>query len=115
MKLTALAFALPSLLFCATALAGTCEFETTRTACPGKEDISYKKCNGKPTCADFAEAADAKQCKELATAACENKRLNITKSKVITAKFDEQPITTDSGKTDFCEEYSKKDQEFNKC
>ena len=98
-----------------TANAGTCELTTTRTACPGKESISYKKCDGKPTCADFQDLADAGQCKAAAIASCENARLTVTKSKVITAKFDGAELKTDAGSTDFCTAYSKRAEEFDKC
>ena len=99
----------------ASAFAGTCEITTTRTSCPGKESLSYKKCDGKPTCADFQDLADAGQCKAAAIAACENARLTITKSKVITAKFDGAELKTDAGSTDFCTAYGKRNEEFNKC
>jgi hypothetical protein len=95
--------------------AGTCEIQYTRTACPGKEDVSYKKCDGKQSCSKFKEAADAAQCRVLATQSCANKRLSITKSKVINARFDDQQISTDSGNADFCTEYENRDAEFNHC
>lgn len=97
------------------AMAGTCEIHITRTACPGKEDISYKKCNGKQSCTEFQEADNANQCKAAAITACENARLNVTKLKVITAKFDGAEQKTDAGSTDFCTAYEKRDAEFNKC
>jgi hypothetical protein len=95
--------------------AGTCEIHFTRTACPGKEDISYKKCDGDPSCSEFLESATAEECAKSAVAACENKRLDITKSKVITAKFEESSIQTPAGKEDFCTDYPLVDKEFNQC
>jgi hypothetical protein len=106
---------LAALLYAAGSFAGTCEIFTTRTACPGKEAVSYKKCNGKPSCSDFQELDNAAQCKAAATAACENARLNITKSKVITAKFDDAELKTDKGSTDFCTVYEKRAAEFDHC
>ena len=96
-------------------MAGTCEIQYDRTACPGKEAISYKKCDGEKTCSEFKEAASVAECRTIATSSCSNSRFSITKSKVVNAVFDDQPITTDSGKSDFCEEYDKRDQEFNQC
>lgn len=95
--------------------AGTCELKFTRTACAGKEDISYKKCDGAKSCSEFVEAASAKECGEAAVKACENKRLDITKSKVINATFDDKKITTASGKDDFCTDYKNAATEFNQC
>lgn len=106
---------LGSALFAASSFAGTCELGVTRTACPGKESISYKKCDGKQSCTEFQEAADANQCKTLAIAACENARTTITKSKVITAKLDGAELKTDAGSTDFCTAYPKVKEEFNQC
>lgn len=87
----------------------------TRTACPGQEEISYKKCNGQQSCTEVVDVADAAACKTAATQACENQRLNITKSKVITAKYDGTELKTDAGSTDFCTVYSKRAEEFDKC
>ena len=95
--------------------AGTCEIQYTRTACPGKEKISYKKCKGKQSCSKFKEAADANQCKALATKSCGNKRLTITKSKVINALFEGTKLQTDGGSDDFCTVYENAATEFNQC
>ncbi|MGJ8682954.1 hypothetical protein [Paraglaciecola sp.] len=95
--------------------AGTCEIQYTRTSCPGKEKISYKKCKGKQSCSKFKEAADANQCASLAVNSCKNKRLTVTKSKVINAKFDGAAIKASNGSDDFCTVYENKDTEFNKC
>lgn len=95
--------------------AETCEIQYNRTACPGKEKISYKKCKGKKTCSKFKEADSVAQCRAMATKSCANKRYSITKSKVITALFDGKPIQTESGKDDFCLEYANVSTEFNRC
>ncbi|OCQ22503.1 hypothetical protein A7985_00610 [Pseudoalteromonas luteoviolacea] len=95
--------------------AGTCEIKYLRTACPGKEKISYKKCKGKQRCSKFKEAATAAECGEMAVKSCRNKRLTITKSKVITALFDGQQIKASNGSEDFCTVYAKASEEFNKC
>lgn len=97
------------------ALAGTCEIQYTRTACPGKEKISYKKCNGQQSCSTFKEAADAAQCADMAVKSCRNKRLTVTKSKVINAVFDGNQISASNGNNDFCTVYEKASEEFNKC
>lgn len=97
------------------AFAGTCEIHFDRTACAGKEAISYKKCDGEKTCSEYVEAASAAECSAMAVKACENKRLDITKSKVVTASFDEKPLATAAGKDDFCTEYAHTDTEFNQC
>ncbi len=97
------------------AFAGSCDLSITRTACPGKEAISYKKCDGQASCVEKETAADAAACKAMAVEACSNKRLEITKSKVITAKFDGKEIKTDGGDTDFCKAFPNRSKEFDKC
>lgn len=115
MKVTALLLLAGSMIFSAAANAGTCELGITRTACPGKESISFKKCDGKASCVEFQDLANAGLCKAAAVAACENARLTVTKLKVITAKFDGAELKTDAGSTDFCTAYPKAAEEFNKC
>ncbi len=95
--------------------AATCEVQYTRTACPGKEKISYKKCGGKQSCSKLKEADSVAECRKIASKSCRNKRYSITKSKVINAIFDGNSITTASGKTDFCLEYVNAATEFNQC
>lgn len=104
-----------AMVFSAALNAGNCEVHYTRTACPGQETISYKKCDGEQSCTESENAASAAECKTLAMAACENKRLEITKSKVITAQFDGKPIKSDAGDDDFCKSYAKRATEFNRC
>ena len=117
-----IAFSLASLVLLAAnvqaeELASTprCEVHYTRTACPGQEEISYKKCDGEQSCVKYKEVDSVEACQAAATKSCRNRRLNITKMKVITAKFDGQAIQTPSGKDDFCLDYKKRAQEFNQC
>lgn len=95
--------------------AASCSVTTTRTACPGKEAESYKKCDGQKSCSKEVEAASADACVAAATASCSNDRLEITKSKTITAKWKGQALKTKSGKEDVCLEYAKRAAEFDKC
>lgn len=97
------------------AIAGSCDINYTRTACPGKEEISYKKCDGKQSCTKTVAAASAEECQTKAVAACANDRLDITKSKVITATFDGKPVANKAGGSDHCLDYAKRDTEFNQC
>lgn len=117
MKLTvwSLAIAVSSFLFTGPMQAGTCEIKYNRTSCPGKEAISYKKCKGKQKCSKFKEAASATECAEMAVKSCRNKRLTVTKSKVIKAHFDGAQIKASNGSEDFCTVYEKASEEFNKC
>jgi hypothetical protein len=95
----------------ASAFAGECKLNVERTACPGKESESFKKCDGKPSCAEVKKTGTAASCAKEALKACENvgDRQKITKSKKISAEFDGKPV--ENGKN-FCEE-SRPD--FNKC
>lgn len=94
------------------AYAGICEIKVVRTACPGKEVDSYKKCAGKPECSSKKKAATAEECSQLAAKECENSRMDITKSKVITATFGGQDLKGPAAGGSFCED-SRPD--FNKC
>ena len=70
---------------------GTCEWIVTRTACKGKETESFGKCKGKAKC-DPASKSGIKgleACAKLAEDECANSRLEVTKSKDITATFDD--------------------------
>ncbi|MBE0356293.1 hypothetical protein PPHE_a1204 [Pseudoalteromonas phenolica O-BC30] len=51
----------------------------------------------------------------MAVKSCRNKRLTVTKSKVINALFDGQQIKASNGNDDFCTVYEKASEEFNKC
>ncbi|MBE0370260.1 hypothetical protein [Pseudoalteromonas aurantia] len=114
-KIASLFIAFFAYFFMEVAIAGTCEIQYTRTSCPGKEKISYKKCKGKQSCSKFKEAASAAECGAMAVKSCKNKRLTITKSKVINAIFDGGKITATNGNDDFCTVYAKASEEFNKC
>ena len=94
---------------------GECALNYTRTACPGQEAESYKKCDGKQSCTKNVAAASAEKCVEAAVQACANDRLTVTASKVITASFKGKALKTKSGKDDMCLDYSKRDTEFNQC
>ena len=99
-----------STLLCATpSRAGDCSISITRSACPGMEQESYKKCNGKQSCEELKETSSAEACGNEALKACENTRLDVTKSKVITASFDGEPV---GGGKNFCEPNRP---DFNKC
>lgn len=98
----------------AQAFAG-CDLAYTRTACPGKEAISFKKCDGKASCTKAATADTPEACRVKAVAACANDRLDITKSKVIDATFNGKPVLNKAGGTDHCLDYADRAVEFNKC
>ena len=92
-----------------------CAITYTRTACPGQEEESYKKCDGKQSCTVNVAASSAEQCLEAAMAACANDRTTITKSKKITAKYEGKTVKPKSGKDDVCLAYPKRTEEFNQC
>jgi hypothetical protein len=95
--------------------AADCDLTYTRSACPGQEAESYKKCDGQQSCTKHVAATSEVACAEAAVNACANDRLEITKSKVITAKYKGKPLKTKSGKDDMCLDYAKRDVEFNQC
>lgn len=101
--------------FLNTVSAGTCEIKYTRTACPGQESISFKKCKGKASCTKIKTISAVEKCKTLAVKACRNNRHSITKSKVINANFDGQKLKASNGSDDFCTIYEKVNEEFNQC
>ena len=92
-----------------------CELMYERVACKGKEKESYAKCDGNKTCTKVESAEDEKECMEAALKACPNSRLDITKDKKVTAKWKGKELLSKSGKADFCLDYDKRAQEFNKC
>ena len=80
--------------------AGDCVITVTRVACPGREEICYSKCNGKPTC-DEAKQLDSKDaCEKEAIKNCTVFRPGDTKSKKVVAKFDGAPL---NGAKDYCD------------
>jgi hypothetical protein len=97
------------------ALAGSCDIQYTRTACTGKEAISYKKCDGKASCVKTVTADTADACRAKAVAACANDRLDITKAKVIAASFNGKAVQNKAGGTDHCLDYAERAAEFNQC
>jgi hypothetical protein len=92
-----------------------CALTYTRTACPGQEAESYKKCDGQKSCTKHVPADSEAKCLEAAINACSNDRLNITASKVINAKYKGKALKTKAGKDDLCLDYAKRDAEFNQC
>jgi hypothetical protein len=94
---------------------GDCGIKYTRTACPGKEAESFSKCSGQASCTKRVAAASPQACQAAALKACENDRLDVTKSKVILATYKGQPLKSASGKDDFCADYEKRAVEFDKC
>ena len=92
-----------------------CAITYNRTACPGQEVESYKKCEGKQSCTKDVAAESAAKCEEAAVKACANDRLTVTKSKVITASYKGKALKSKRGKADFCVDYEKRSTEFNQC
>ena len=112
------ALLLPALFFVLNptySFAGDCNIHYTRTACPGKEEISYKKCDGKQSCSKTVQADSAETCRMKAVTACANDRPNITQSKVISATFNNKPVMNKSGQEDHCQDYADRATEFNQC
>ncbi|HTP28237.1 MAG TPA: hypothetical protein VMK12_21610 [Anaeromyxobacteraceae bacterium] len=91
--------------------AADCKISVTRTACSGKETESYTKCNGAKSCDDTKQADSIGACAKEALHACDNvgARQKVTKSKIVTATFDGQPVQ--DGKN-FC---APDRPDFNKC
>ena len=95
--------------------ASACDITYTRTACPGQEAESYKKCDGQQSCTKQVAAPSEAACLEAAVKACSNDRLDVTASKVIHAKYKGKAIRSKAGKDDLCLDYAKRDAEFNQC
>ena len=91
------------------AFAAECVVQYKRTACLGQEAESYSKCDGKQECDKVEEAATEEACAAAAEKACENARLTITMSKVVTAKFQGKAL---KGGQNFC---AANRADFNKC
>jgi len=92
-----------------------CAVTYTRTACPGQEAESYKKCDGQKSCTKHVAAASEAACLQAGIDACSNDRLTVTASKVINAKFKGKALKSKAGKDDLCLDYAKRDAEFNHC
>lgn len=103
------------LLMTTAAYAEDCGINYTRAACPGQEAESFAKCDGQASCTKTEAAASAEACQALAVKACSNNRINITKSKVITATWQGQPLKSASGNDDFCLDYAERADEYDKC
>lgn len=109
---------LPALIFFVggvSAFAGPCDLHYTRTACPGKEAVSYKICNGKQSCVKKTEAANMEACRIKAVDACANAGRGITKSEVITASYEGITVKNQSSGNNHCLDYPKAETEFNRC
>ena len=92
--------------------ANDCIVHYNRTACPGKETESYSKCGGSKECDKPADDASTEAaCIAAAKAACPNSRLDITKSKRITARFNGKSLKGPYGGS-FC---APNRPDFNKC
>ena len=104
MKVLQLSLLLAGFFWSLGAQAGVCEITVTRTACPGQEKISFKKCDGKATCAKTKEFGTEAECQKYAAKKCLNRRYEVTQLKVMKATFDKKAIKTPSGKDDFCSE-----------
>jgi hypothetical protein len=92
-----------------------CQITYNRTACAGHEAESYAKCGGQASCTKSVPSTSEASCVEAAVKACSNDRLEITKSKVITATYKGKALKSKSGKEDMCLDYAKRDAEFNQC
>jgi hypothetical protein len=110
MKIQTLAFAALCFFAVAETAQAACVIHYNRTGCPGREAESYSKCNGTKECdKEDSAAVSLKACEQAAAAACANTRLQITKSKVITAKFNGKPLR---GGANFC---ASNRPDFNQC
>ena len=78
---------LMGVVFSASSFADGCVVHYVRTACQGMEAESFKKCDGQAECEKSKPADSAEACSAAALKSCDNSRLDITKYKVITAKF----------------------------
>jgi hypothetical protein len=69
-----------------------CIVHYKRTACQGQEAESFKKCDGNAECEREKPAASAEECAAAALKSCDNSRLDITKYKVITARYNGEQL-----------------------
>lgn len=109
--LSGLALASFGPLLASPALAGECVVHTIRTACPGKEEESYSKCGGSKSCDKKDDADTEAACIAAAKAGCPNSRLDITKSKIVKARFNGKQLPGPYGGS-FC---APNRPDFNKC
>ena len=97
-----------------------CVVHYVRTACQGQEAVSFKKCDGKAECDKTKPADSADACAAAALKSCNNSRLDITKYKMITAKYNGEALVggfdaegnADAAGANFCD---KNHPELNKC
>ncbi len=88
-----------------------CVVHYVRTACQGQEAVSFKKCDGQAECDKSKPADSTEACAAAALKSCDNSRLDITKYKVITAKYNGEAVTggfdmegnADATGTNFCD------------
>ncbi len=110
MNIRNLALAAACLLSLTAAAQAACVIHYNRTACPGKEAESYSKCSGTKECdKEDTSATSVAACEQVVAAACANTRLTITKSKVITGKFNGKALR---GGSNFC---ASNRPDFNQC
>jgi opacity protein-like surface antigen len=110
MKMKSVALAALCYVSLAAAANAACVVNIVRTACAGQEAVSYSKCNGKKACdKEESSGVTAKACEQAAASNCPNSRLTITKSKVVTAKFNGKALR---GGANFC---AANRPDFNKC
>jgi len=115
--------ALAMIVLTQNAMAGSCELTVTRIACSDatKAD-SFKKCDesgkdikmkklSEDKCLESFDVKKESDCIKKAMTRCENGRLDITKSKAITATFDGKSIENSK---DFCDTKPPR-TDFNKC
>lgn len=105
------------------AFAGLCELTVVRTACSDATKAeSFKKCDetnkdikmkklSEEKCLETFDVKKDSDCIKKAITRCENGRLDITKSKAITATFDGKVL--ENGK-DYCDTKPPR-TDFNKC
>ena len=97
-----------------------CVVHYVRFACQGQEAESFKKCDGLAVCDKTKPADSAEACAAAALKSCSNSRLDITKYKVITAKYNGEALTggfdtggnADPAGHNFCD---KNREDLNKC
>ncbi len=88
-----------------------CVVNINRTACPGKEGESYSKCGGSKSCDKDEVGSTEAACIAAAKSNCPNSRLDITKSKIVKARFNGKSLAGPYGGS-FC---APNRPDFNKC
>lgn len=111
MKTSLFVAALLSVATSVAAQAGECVVNINRTACAGKESESYSKCGGSKSCDKDEGASSEAECVAAAKSNCPNSRLDITKSKVVKARYNGKSLAGPFG-GNFC---APNRPDFNKC